>query len=252
MVRASYDQKPYRRILMETYGVGGRRRARRRTTNYGRKVLAETPDNTGLAGHRDQRGGRGRRDPRRTRSTRSGSVLRLRAAAPDGHRPGGDRADGDGRRGARRDHRLRRRRLELRRADVPVPRPEAARRRAVPRIIAVEPEAAPSLTRGVYAYDFGDTAQDGAAREDAHARPRLHPGADPRRRAPLPRHVAARVAAQGPRRHRGPQRPPARRASRPASSSPEPRASCRRPSRPTRSRSRSTRRSTRKAGERAG
>ena len=27
------------------------------------------------------------------------------------------------------------------------------------RVIAVEPEAAPSLTRGVYAYDFGDTAQ---------------------------------------------------------------------------------------------
>ncbi len=28
-----------------------------------------------------------------------------------------------------------------------------------PRVIAVEPEAAPSLTRGVYRYDFGDTAQ---------------------------------------------------------------------------------------------
>ena len=28
-----------------------------------------------------------------------------------------------------------------------------------PRIVAVEPEAAPSLTRGVYAYDFGDTAK---------------------------------------------------------------------------------------------
>ena len=27
------------------------------------------------------------------------------------------------------------------------------------RVIAVEPEAAPSLTRGVYAYDFGDTAK---------------------------------------------------------------------------------------------
>ena len=30
---------------------------------------------------------------------------------------------------------------------------------ATHRIIAVEPEAAPSLTRGVYAYDFGDTAK---------------------------------------------------------------------------------------------
>src|SRR6202008_2776305 len=28
-----------------------------------------------------------------------------------------------------------------------------------PRVIAAEPEAAPSMTRGVYRYDFGDTAQ---------------------------------------------------------------------------------------------
>src|SRR4029077_20489679 len=28
-----------------------------------------------------------------------------------------------------------------------------------PRVIAVEPEAAPSLTRGTYRYDFGDTGQ---------------------------------------------------------------------------------------------
>ena len=118
------------------------------------------------------------------------------------------------------------------------------------RVIAVEPEAAPSLTRGVYAYDFGDTAQDDAARQDAHARPRLRPGADPRRRPALPRHVAAGEPAQGARLHRGAQRPPALDASRPASSSPGPRGSCRRPSRPTPSGSRSTRRSRREeAGE---
>ena len=110
------------------------------------------------------------------------------------------------------------------------------------RIIAAEPEAAPSLTRGVYAYDFGDTGQDGADRQDAHARLGLHPRTDPRRRPALPRHVAAGQPAQGARLHRGAQRPPARRPSRPASSSPGPRASCRRPSRPTRSGSRSTRR----------
>ena len=34
-----------------------------------------------------------------------------------------------------------------------------APRRGEYRVIAAEPEAAPSLTRGVYAYDFGDTAQ---------------------------------------------------------------------------------------------
>ena len=38
------------------------------------------------------------------------------------------------------------------------------------RIIAVEPEAAPSLTRGVYAYDFGDTGKMAPDRQDAHAR----------------------------------------------------------------------------------
>ena len=51
--------------------------------------------------------------------------------------------------------------------------------------------------------------QDGADRQDAHARPRLRPGADPRRRPALPRHVAAGEPAQGARLHRGPQRPPA-------------------------------------------
>ena len=87
--------------------------------------------------------------------------------------------------------------------------------------------------------------EDDAAGQDAHARPRLHPRADPRRRPALPRHVAAGQPAQGARLDRGAERPPAGDASRPASSSPGPRASCRRPSRRTRSRSRSTRRSPR-------
>ena len=49
MVRASYDQKPYRRILMETYGaeVVASPSA---TTNYGRSVLAATPDSPGSLG----------------------------------------------------------------------------------------------------------------------------------------------------------------------------------------------------------
>ena len=167
--------------------------ARRSTTNYGRAVLAETPDSPGSLGHRDQRGGRGRGHPRRHEVlARVGA--QPRPPPPDGHRPGGDRADGDGRRGARRRHRLRRRRLELRRADVPVPRPQLPRRREATGSSPSSRRRRRRLTRGVYAYDFGDTAQDGAARQDAHARPRLHPRADPRRRPALPRHVAARVA----------------------------------------------------------
>ena len=69
-----------------------------------------------------------------------------------------------------RHHRLRRRRLELRRAGVPVRRAASCAARRSYRVIAAEPEAAPSLTRGVYAYDFGDTGHDDADREDAHPR----------------------------------------------------------------------------------
>ena len=49
MVRASYDQKPYRRILMETYGAEVVP-SPSPTTNYGRKVLAETPHSPGSLG----------------------------------------------------------------------------------------------------------------------------------------------------------------------------------------------------------
>ena len=49
MVRASYDQKPYRRILMETYGAQVVA-SPSLTTNYGRAVLAETPDSPGSLG----------------------------------------------------------------------------------------------------------------------------------------------------------------------------------------------------------
>ena len=80
-----------------------------------------------------------------------------RAAAPDGDRPGGDRADGAGRRVAGRGDRLRRRRLELRRARVPVHARRRSRGEAKTRFVAAEPAACPTLTRGVYAYDFGDT-----------------------------------------------------------------------------------------------
>src|SRR5690349_13397770 len=46
MVRASYDQKPYRRVLMETYGASVVA-SPSRDTQYGQKVLAETPGHTG-------------------------------------------------------------------------------------------------------------------------------------------------------------------------------------------------------------
>src|SRR3954471_18714227 len=49
MVRASYDQKPYRRILMETYGASVVP-SPSRDTQYGQKVLAENPSHTGSLG----------------------------------------------------------------------------------------------------------------------------------------------------------------------------------------------------------
>jgi predicted alternative tryptophan synthase beta-subunit len=49
MVRASYDQKPYRRLLMETYGSQVAP-SPSSDTEYGRKVLAETPNHTGSLG----------------------------------------------------------------------------------------------------------------------------------------------------------------------------------------------------------
>ena len=92
MVRASYDQKPYRRILMETYGAEVVA-SPSPDTNYGRSVLGEHPDSPGSLGHGHQRGGRGRGHARR-HQVRPRLRPQPRAAAPDGHRPGGDRADG--------------------------------------------------------------------------------------------------------------------------------------------------------------
>ena len=71
MVHSSYDQKPYRRVLMETYGVRGRGQSepghQLRPAPCWRRA---GPD--GFARDRDQRGHRGRRDPSKTRNTRSG------------------------------------------------------------------------------------------------------------------------------------------------------------------------------------
>ena len=70
-VRVSYDQKPYRRALMETYGATLRRHRPRNETNAGRAILAQRPGPPRLAGHRDLRGGRSGGDATTTPSTRS-------------------------------------------------------------------------------------------------------------------------------------------------------------------------------------
>jgi tryptophan synthase beta chain len=156
MVRASYDQKPYRRILMETYGAEVVA-SPSPTTTYGRRVLAETPDSPGSLGIAISEAveDAGTRDDTKYAL---GSVLNhvllhqtvigqeaLEQMAMAGESPdvvigctgGGSNFAG-------------------------LTFPFLGRNfrdGASHRIIAVEPEAAPSLTRGVYAYDFGDTGR---------------------------------------------------------------------------------------------
>ncbi len=123
--RVSYDSKPYRRVMIETWG-GECVASPSTETNAGRSILAAHPDSTGQPGDRDLRGRRGCRDP-------GGHQLRPRQrpqpcpAAPDRGRTGGDRPDEAGRGPARRRRRLHRRRLELRRPRLPVPGREVRR-----------------------------------------------------------------------------------------------------------------------------
>ncbi len=154
-VRVSYDQKPYRRAVMETYGARCLP-SPSTETEYGRRVLAQRPDHPGslgiaiseaveLAAQRD--------DTKYALGSVLNHVLlhqtvigleameqlQMADAWPDvivGATGGGSNFAGiafpfigHGLRGGAR-----------------------------PRIVAVEPAACPSLTRGKYAYDFGDTA----------------------------------------------------------------------------------------------
>ena len=156
MVRASYDQKPYRRILMETYGAEVVA-SPSPTTNYGRAVLAQTPDSPGSLGMAISEAVEDAATRDDTKYS-LGSVLNhvllhqtvigqeaieqmgMAGESPDiviGCTGGGSNFAG---------------------LTFPF-LGRNFREGASHRIIAVEPEAAPSLTRGVYAYDFGDTGK---------------------------------------------------------------------------------------------
>jgi tryptophan synthase beta chain len=156
MVRASYDQKPYRRMLMETYGAEVVA-SPSSTTGYGRMLLEEHPDNPGSLGIAISEAVEDAATRVDTKYS-LGSVLNhvllhqtvvgleaieqfdLAGEEPDiliactggGSNFGGFTFPFIGR---------------------------ALRGGAKVRVIAAEPEAAPSLSRGVYAYDFGDTAK---------------------------------------------------------------------------------------------
>src|SRR4051812_48725567 len=154
MVRVSYNQKPYRRIFMETFG------ARcvpspSMETNYGRAVLAATPDSPGSLGiaiseavgvaatHDDTKYALGSvLNHVLLHQTVIGqeamAQLEMADDYPDivvGCTGGGSNFAG-----------------------IAFPFIGAGLRGGPkPRVIACEPSACPSLTRGKYAYDFGDT-----------------------------------------------------------------------------------------------
>jgi tryptophan synthase beta chain len=154
-VRASYDQKPYRRLLMEAYGAAVHPSPSDLTAS-GRAVLAEHLDSTGSLGIAiSEAVEAAAADPAVRYSL--GSVLNhvlmhqtvigaeaikqlaLTGDTPDliiGCTGGGSNFSG---------------------LVFPFLREKLAGRMN-PVLRAVEPAACPSFTRGVYAYDFGDTA----------------------------------------------------------------------------------------------
>src|SRR3954447_7613990 len=153
-VRASYDQKPYRRMMMETFG-GVVHPSPSDLTNAGRTILAQDPESTGSLGIAiSEAVEMAAQDP--TTNYALGSVLNhvllhqtvigeeaLLQLAQVGETPdllvgctgGGSNFGG---------------------LAFPFLREKWAGRMA-PVVRAVEPSACPSLTQGTYAYDFGDT-----------------------------------------------------------------------------------------------
>ncbi len=156
MVRVSYDQKPYRRFLMETYGSKVFA-SPSPETNFGRKVLAEDPNSAGSLGIAISEAVEVAAFSNGTKKYGLGSVLHhvllhqsvigeealkqmdLAGEYPDvviGCVGGGSNFAG---------------------IAFPFLR-ENLKGGQRTRLLAIEPDATPSLTKGIYAYDFGDSA----------------------------------------------------------------------------------------------
>ena len=132
MVRVSYDQKPYRRLMMQTWGAQCFPSPSDRTAS-GRAALAKDPACSGSLGLAISEAVEMALQHPRRHALLPGQRTEPRAAAPDRHRTGSRRADGDGRRRAGRGDRLLRRRQQLRRTGLPVSEKEADRRQPGPR-----------------------------------------------------------------------------------------------------------------------
>jgi tryptophan synthase beta chain len=157
MVKVSYQQKPYRRIMMETYGAQVYASPTDRT-HYGRSLLAQDPNNPGSLGIAISEAVEVAATSNGAKKYGIGSVLNhvlmhqtvigeealkqmdLAGEYPDvviGCVGGGSNFSG---------------------IAYPFLR-ENLRNGRRTRLLAVEPTATPSLTKGVYAFDYGDTAR---------------------------------------------------------------------------------------------
>ncbi len=157
MVKVSYEQKPYRRILMETYGAQVFASPTDRT-HAGRAILEGDPNSPGSLGIAISEAVEVAASSNGAKKYSLGSVLNhvllhqsvigeesLKQMDMAGEYPdvvigcvgGGSNFSG---------------------IAFPFLR-ENLKNGQRTRLLAVEPAAAPSLTRGIYAFDFGDTAQ---------------------------------------------------------------------------------------------
>ena len=156
MVRVSYNQKPYRRYLMETYGAKVFA-SPCRETDFGRGLLASDPENPGSLGIAISEAVEVAAKSNGTKKYGLGSVLHhvllhqsvigeeaLKQMDMAGEYPdvvigcvgGGSNFAG---------------------IAFPFLR-ENLKGGQRTRLLAVEPDATPSLTKGIYSYDYGDTA----------------------------------------------------------------------------------------------
>ena len=157
MVKVSYNQKPYRRILMETYGANVYASPTNRT-NYGRSLLEQDPNNPGSLGIAISEAVEVAALSNGTKKYSLGSVLNhvllhqtvigeesikqmdMAGEYPDvviGCVGGGSNFGG---------------------IALPFLRNNLKDGQRT-RLLAVEPTATPSLTKGVYGFDYGDSAQ---------------------------------------------------------------------------------------------
>jgi tryptophan synthase beta chain len=156
MVKVSYRQKPYRRMLMETYGAKVVP-SPSEDTRSGRQILADAPDSPGSLGIAISEAV----EDAATREDTSyalGSVLNhvllhqtvIGLECQEQMKIAGDYPDvviaccGGG--------------SNLAGIGFPFLRDKIAGSKN-PRVVAVEPASCPTLTKGTYAYDFGDTAR---------------------------------------------------------------------------------------------